>query len=538
MQYKYHNILIFITGACILALEILASRVETPYFGVSLYIWSAILATTLFFLAAGYYAGGIISATSKRDKLEIYFLCAPLLASLSILVACLVYPILFPVLGKINLLMGSFAGAILLLGIPLICLSAMNPMLITLSRREGQVGDAGAGRVFFISTSGSVLGVFITAFLLIPNSSNFNALLSISLVLIVAVIVNIIKGQGLIPLYKTRLLLASILFSFFCVSLLVFKNHYLNQLALFQHVPKTSRVLAEYHTLFGNTKVIAHSQEKTGITQYQSLIQDGHILNNTLPDGTSLDSYTYILEGLAYMFSPQSRHVLVLGLGAGIVPARMSGKGSAVTVVELDQGVIEAAREYYNFKTASINLVQEDARTFVRHCPQYYDTVIVDLFHGDGIPDYLMTAEFFADIKACMTHAGTLVMNTFFDTFNRDLNMYIPATLARSFPIIYQAIWRDADHMDRRYPIVNMYLVGRNTGSETLVSPVMENMPGLLKSEYDGTMVTLKRIPNEQLTSIPAITDEKNFYNITFAKMHMAYRYLVLQSLPPLLLIN
>ena len=538
MQYKYHNILIFITGACILALEILASRVETPYFGVSLYIWSAILATTLFFLAAGYYAGGIISATSKRDKLEIYFLCAPLLASLSILVACLVYPILFPVLGKINLLMGSFAGAILLLGIPLICLSAMNPMLITLSRREGQVGDAGAGRVFFISTSGSVLGVFITAFLLIPNSSNFNALLSISLVLIVAVIVNIIKGQGLIPLYKTRLLLASILFSFFCVSLLVFKNHYLNQLALFQHVPKTSRVLAEYHTFIGNTKVIAHIQEKTGMPQYKTLVQDGHVLNNTLPDGTSLDSYTYILEGLAYMFSPQSRHVLVLGLGAGIVPARMSSKGSAVTVVELDQGVIEAAREYYNFKTASINLVQEDARTFVRHCPQYYDTVIVDLFHGDGIPDYLMTAEFFADIKACMTHAGTLVMNTFFDTFNRDLNMYIPATLARSFPIIYQAIWRDADHMDRRYPIVNMYLVGRNTGSETLVSPVMENMPGLLKSEYDGTMVTLKRIPNEQLTSIPAITDEKNFYNITFAKMHMAYRYLVLQSLPPLLLIN
>lgn len=336
LQYKYHTILIFITGACILALEILASRVETPYFGVSLYIWSAILATTLFFLAAGYYAGGIISATSQHDKLEIYFLCAPLLASLSILVACLVYPVLFPVLGKINLLMGSFAGAILLLGIPLICLSAMNPMLITLSRREDQAGDAGAGRVFFISTSGSVLGVFITAFLLIPNSSNFNALLSISLVLIVAVIVNIIKGQGLIPLYKTRLLLASILFSFFCVSLLVLKNHYLDQLAMFQHVPKTSRVLAEYHTLFGNTKVIAHSQGKAGISQYQTLIQDGHILNNTLPDGTSLDSYTYILEGLAYMFSPQPRQVLVLGLGAGIVPVRMSSKGSTVTVVELD----------------------------------------------------------------------------------------------------------------------------------------------------------------------------------------------------------
>ena len=538
MKINYHNFLIFVTGAGILALEILASRVETPYFGVSLYIWSAILATTLFFMALGYYSGGIISAAAKRNKLEIYFLCAPLLASLSIFFACLVYPALFPVLGNIDLLMGSFAGSVILLGIPLICLSAMNPMLITLSRREGQEGDAGAGRVFFISTSGSVLGVFITAFLLIPYSSNFNALLGISLALIAVVMVGIILGQEMTPLDKTRLLLGSILFSFLCVSLLVFKTHYLNWLASLQHIPGTYKVLAEYHTLSGNTKAIAHIQEKTGMTRYQTLMQDGHILNNTLPDGVSLDSYTYILEALAQMFSPQSKHVLVLGLGAGIVPVRMSGKGSDITVVELDKGVIEAAREYFNFKTSDINLVQEDARTFVRHCPQYYDAVIVDLFHGDGIPDYLMTAEFFADIKACMTPDGTLVMNTFYDNFNSDLNMYIPATLARSFPIIYQAIWSDADHMDRRYPIVNRYLVGRNTGVGTLVSPFMENMPGFLKSEYDGTLATLERVPGEHLTSIPAITDEKNFYNITFAKMHMTYRNLVLQTQPPLILIN
>ena len=538
MNLNYHNFLIFITGACILALEILASRVETPYFGVSLYIWSAILATTLFFLALGYYSGGILSAASKRDKLEIYFLCSPLAASLSILVACLVYPVLFPVLGKINLLMGSFVGAIILLGIPLICLSAMNPMLITLSRRDDQAGDAGAGRVFFISTSGSVLGVFLTAFVLIPNTSNFNALLGISLLLIIFVIFNVVMGQGITQLAKTRLLIGLILGTIFCVSLLVFKNHYLDQISSLRHIPKTAQVLAEYHTLFGNTKVIAHIQEQTGITRYQTLMQDGHILNNTLPDGTSLDSYTYVLEALAQMFSPHGKHILVLGLGAGIVPARMSSKGSDVTVVELDKGVIQAAKEYFNFKTSTINLVQEDARTFVRHCPRYYDTVIVDLFHGDGIPDYLMTAEFFYDIKTCMTPDGSLVMNSFFDNSNRNLNLYIPATLARSFPFIYQAVWSDAAHMDRHYPIVNMYLVGRNAEGEEAVSPYMENMPGLLKSEYTDTLATLKRISNEHLTAIPVITDEKNFYNITFAKMHMTYRNLVLQTLSPLLLIN
>ncbi|MGH8121095.1 MAG: fused MFS/spermidine synthase [Gammaproteobacteria bacterium] len=538
MQHRYHNFLIFITGACILALEIVASRVETPYFGVSLYIWSAILATTLFFLAAGYYAGGIISAKSKHDQLEIYFLAAPLLASLSILFACLLYPVLFPVLGRINLLLGSFAGAVMLLGIPLVCLSAMNPMLITLSRRQEQAGDAGAGRVFFVSTTGSVLGVFLTAFVLIPNMSNFNALVSISLLLILVVMVYLFRGRGISPLQRTRLLLVSIFFTFLCVSLLVFKNYYLNQLASLQRVPATSRVLAEYHTLFGNTKVITHFQEKTGRVRYLTLVKDGHVLNNTLPDGTSLDSYTYLLEALAYMFNSQPGQVLVLGLGAGIVPARMSGKGSDVTVVELDQGVINAATDHFNFNKSGINLVREDARTFVRRCPRHYDIVIVDLFQGDGIPDYLMTEEFFSDIKACMTRAGTLVMNSFYDTGNRDLNMYIPATLARSFPVIYQALWADADHPGRRYPVVNRYLVGRNANGGTLVAPVLENMPPSVKSEYAGTLAMLQRVPGEQLASIPAITDEKNFYNVTFAKMHMAYRYLVLQTQLPHLLLN
>ena len=43
--------IIFITGGAILALELLASRIMTPYFGVSLYIWSGILSITLVSLA-------------------------------------------------------------------------------------------------------------------------------------------------------------------------------------------------------------------------------------------------------------------------------------------------------------------------------------------------------------------------------------------------------------------------------------------------------------------------------------------------------
>jgi hypothetical protein len=50
--------LIFISGGAILALELLASRIMTPYFGVSLFIWTGILSITLISLAFGYWWGG------------------------------------------------------------------------------------------------------------------------------------------------------------------------------------------------------------------------------------------------------------------------------------------------------------------------------------------------------------------------------------------------------------------------------------------------------------------------------------------------
>ena len=138
---RKYELLIFITGAVTLSLEVLTSRVMTPYFGVSLYIWTGILSITLSFLAVGYGLGGRLSATRTRDRLERDYLIAPLLSAAAIVAAVLVYPVLFPLLSNINLILGSFIGATLLLAMPLITLSAMNPLLIGLQRHAAEGFD-------------------------------------------------------------------------------------------------------------------------------------------------------------------------------------------------------------------------------------------------------------------------------------------------------------------------------------------------------------------------------------------------------------
>ena len=153
--------LIFLTGAVVLALEVLASRIMTPYFGVSLYIWAGILSTTLTFLAAGYYLGSRLSAgKDHKENVQTFFLL-PIISAASLAISAALYPFLFPFLGQANLVLGSFVASAVLLALPLVCLSAMNPVLISLRIKMIRVGvgDGGAGQVFFVSTVGSVFGV-------------------------------------------------------------------------------------------------------------------------------------------------------------------------------------------------------------------------------------------------------------------------------------------------------------------------------------------------------------------------------------------
>src|SRR5688572_2377542 len=54
--------LVLLTGACVLVIEILGSRLVSPFYGSTRYVWSAMLCGSLAALAAGYWAGGRLAA--------------------------------------------------------------------------------------------------------------------------------------------------------------------------------------------------------------------------------------------------------------------------------------------------------------------------------------------------------------------------------------------------------------------------------------------------------------------------------------------
>ena len=172
----------------------------TPYFGVSLYIWAGILAITLIFLATGYYLGGRLTIGREPQSILALYLLAPLLAALVLLGAALIYPLIFPVTGQGKFNRRQFFGGINAPGpAPDPAVGHESPAYRPGPRVTGTEGDSGAGRVFFISTIGSVAGVIVTAFLIIPNLTNFRAVLGISLGLCAGRRLDCLAGQRVVP---------------------------------------------------------------------------------------------------------------------------------------------------------------------------------------------------------------------------------------------------------------------------------------------------------------------------------------------------
>src|SRR5215217_2261353 len=140
------NAIIFISGGAILALELLASRVMTPYFGVSLYIWTGILSITLVSLALGYWAGGRLAGRKPprpAAALAQLFALMPAIAAVGIVIACFVYPFLYLPLARLSLVLGAFVAALVLLFVPLIAASAMNPLLVAVFLEGAKQSPAG-----------------------------------------------------------------------------------------------------------------------------------------------------------------------------------------------------------------------------------------------------------------------------------------------------------------------------------------------------------------------------------------------------------
>ena len=180
-KYKY-EIIIFLSGAIGMGLELVAARVLSPYVGSSNVVWTSIIGIILLSMSLGYWIGG-----KKADK----GVDANVLSKLLIFAAVTTSFIpLFETLivrqmaGKIeNLTIVAILCAMMLFSIPCLILAMISPITVRIIFRKSKEIGSLSGKISSLDTIGSIFGTFFVGFVLIPNIGVRNINLGVSILL-------------------------------------------------------------------------------------------------------------------------------------------------------------------------------------------------------------------------------------------------------------------------------------------------------------------------------------------------------------------
>jgi spermidine synthase len=387
----------FIAGAAIMAIEIVASRILAPVLGNSIVVWSSLIGVILAALSYGYLKGGVLAdRNASTGQLSLIIASAALLTA-------------FVAVGKNVCLMASSripdirAAAImaeLVLFAPVSFVLAMvSPYVARLKLKE--VGSTGAtvGRLYAISTIGSIVGTFSAGFYLLSMIGSTAILFCIS---------------GL-------LLSCSILLS--TTRFLKLKIAAAGIVALCAYgAPSTSTPFISGKHVFESDTHYNHCLVYEGAD-----VQTGRPSRALLTDRFARQSAVFtdgkddlVLEYLKYFrfgahFCPDAQRALLLGGGGFTYVADFFRRNptKSLDVVELDPELVRIAKQYFGLRpNPRLRIFTEDARVYLNRSQTVYDIIYFDTFSSAAIvPHYLTTRETAHLVYDSLSSNGVAVLN-------------------------------------------------------------------------------------------------------------------------------
>lgn len=382
--YNYYLYLtVFITGATVLMLEILGTRVIGPYFGNSLYVWSSLISITILSLAVGYFFGGWIADKKPDFKLLYTFI---LFTGIALLIIPRVDSTVLVFASNFGVQWGSFVATSILFTIPMILLGAVSPFAIKLSTHQLQNVGIRAGGVYAVATVGSFVGAILTGFYLIPSMGIEKIITIFAVLLFVLAGLWFVMSKKFAPLL---ILLLAAPFPFISSS--------------YTSTQTEDTIIYKTQSMLGEIKVIDKRIHRVLLIDgsTQAWAERGDVLSSSSSFGQKVP--------FVYFINPEVKDVLVLGLGSGLLMRDLKEQfGFAVDTVEIDENVVYVAREFFSFEG---DVYVEDARTFIRNSEKKYDVVLFDIARGDGYSVHNFTQEAFEETKNILNPGGVIAVN-------------------------------------------------------------------------------------------------------------------------------
>jgi spermidine synthase len=146
-------------------------------------------------------------------------------------------------------------------------------------------------------------------------------------------------------------------------------------------------------------------------------------------------------QTLAAVHAGKLNAMLMVGLGGGNVSTYFLRHVPEmhVTSVELDPGVVTAAKKYFGVEESPRHRIATgDGRVFLQRNKAKYDVVMIDAFRGGYVPFHLLTHEFYTLLASRLEPDGVAVLNLRARTQLFDSSL---VTLRRTFKSIDVYEW-------------------------------------------------------------------------------------------------
>lgn len=499
-------------GALVMVVEVLGSRVIGPFFGVSLFVWTALITVTLLALAVGYAVGGVL-ADRHPEPAWLYGLVAAA-GVLVGLVPLLKAPVIL-LAAPLGLRGGALLSATLLFAPALVLLGCVSPYVVRIAARQWSALGRTVGILYALSTAGSFVGTAATGFFLIAHLG-----VSQAFYLCGGLLVALAAGYWL--LFRRAWIAPAAALPFFMMPA--------PELPAATLADGTRvRLLDAAASFYGSVKVVEYrgAQARTREMMIDGLIQGGI----DVADRRSIYEYPYLLEHLPLLVKPDARSALVVGLGPGVTASAYRARGIDVAVVDIDANVVAMAARHFGF-TARHPVQVEDARTALARPAPPVDIVLLDVFTGDSTPSHLLSREALAQVRERLAGDGVLALNVIAGG-GRSSSLPLIANTLRTqfaevlaFPLFDPAAGSGG----------NVVLLAAN---RSLAAARVGGLPGVHPLAADGVRQALARA--RALTTDPGagvLSDDFNPLDVRDAGVHEAIREDVLRSTPAAILLH
>jgi spermidine synthase len=434
-------LVVFVASCCTLILELVAGRILAPFIGVSLYTWTSIIGVVLAGISLGNYLGGRIADRWPYRQTLGVLLVAGGLASLAILPLINVATAIptGELIDPGNRLGGVLPldrAALLILRIvvittliffpPSFILGMVSPVVIKLTLRDLAHSGGLVGKVYALSTLGSILGTFATGFVLVQLLGTRMIVLGVGIVLILMAVVfgDLIRlGRAATPLVAGLLLVAVLVparnvKAYGCFDQNVVTAECLQRSAKDGWDQATSTNCL-HETAYYCIRVADHLPGSDHQT-VKELVLD-HLVHsyNSLEDPNYLEYgyikvYAEIANYLAQRIPDQALRVLYVGGGGYTLPRHIEATypNARQEIMEIDPGVTQTVYEQLGVDRQStrITTYNVDGRLMLNQLAQtnagQYDLIIGDAFNDLSIPYHLTTREFDQQLKRLLKDDG------------------------------------------------------------------------------------------------------------------------------------